>query len=276
MNTLQNKVVLITGASSGIGEALAHAFAQQGATVVLAARRIERLQQMATEIKQAGGKALAVACDVTNENDLPAAVTQIHQTFGSIDIVVANAGFGVVGKFEKLHLEDYQRQFNTNVFGVLRTIYATLDDLKKTQGQLVLIGSVASYISGTKSSPYAMSKYAIRSLAESLYAELAPQGIAITLITPGFIDTEIRHVNNQGEYQLEIKKPAYQKIRMPAKQAAQIMLKAIQRKKREKVITFHGKAALFINFLFPGLMPHFFRWYTLRKFKKSNFQNMTK
>ncbi len=276
MNTFQNKVVFITGASSGIGEALARAFAEQGASVVLAARRIERLQQLATELKQVGSKVLAVACDVTSENDLFAAVTAVHQTFGPIDIVVANAGFGVVGSFEKLHLEDFQRQFNTNVFGVLRTIYATLEDLKKTQGQLVLIGSVAGYISAPKATPYSMSKFALRALAECLYGELAPVGIAVTLISPGFINTEIRHVDNQGQFHSDVKDPVYQKIRMPVQQAAQIMIKAILSKKREKVITFHGKVALFINFLFPGLLPHIFRWITLRKFKKSQIKNISK
>lgn len=268
MNTFQNKVVLITGASSGIGEALVRAFAQQGAAVVMAARRIERLQIIEAELTQAGGKALAVACDVTNENDLATAVILAHQSFGPIDIVVANAGFGVVGKFEKLQGEDFQRQFNTNVFGVLRTIYATLEDLKKTKGQLVLMGSVAGYISAPNATPYSMSKYAIRALAENLYGELAPLGIAVTLISPGFVDTEIRLVDNQGESHPETKPPVYQKIRMPAKQAAQIMMKAILSKKREKVITVHGKIALFINYLFPGMLPHFFRWITVRQFNK--------
>lgn len=269
MKKLQDKVVLITGASSGIGAALAEEFAQKGAKLALLARRFERLQALVEKIQATGAKAAAFASDVTNMESLQSTVSQTEQQLGPIDIVVANAGFGVVGDFERLTVEDYQRQFETNIYGVLKTIYATLDSLKKTQGRLVLIGSVAGYITTPKASAYAMSKYALRSLAEGLYAELAPYGISVTLISSGFVKTEIRTINNQGVYQANLKDPIPTWLRISALKAAQLIVKATISRKREQILSFHGKVALFINWMFPGLLPHIFRWRRLRKRKSS-------
>jgi len=119
-------VVFITGASSGIGAALAREYARRGADLALAARRTDRLDALAAELSAQGRRALVLACDVTRDGELEAAVARTRDAFGRIDVVVANAGFGVVGPVERLRLEDYRRQFETNVFGVLRTVYATL------------------------------------------------------------------------------------------------------------------------------------------------------
>ncbi|MGH7829386.1 MAG: SDR family oxidoreductase, partial [Candidatus Binatia bacterium] len=127
MKKFQGKVVFITGASSGIGAALAREFARHGARVALLARRRERLERLTKEIEDRGGAALALAADVTVDGEIDAAVQAAVAKWGGIDVVVANAGFGVVGPLKDLTLEDYRRQFETNVFGVLRTIYATLE-----------------------------------------------------------------------------------------------------------------------------------------------------
>ncbi|HET9481361.1 MAG TPA: SDR family NAD(P)-dependent oxidoreductase, partial [Candidatus Polarisedimenticolia bacterium] len=189
------QVVLITGASSGIGAALAREFARQGADVVLAARRLDRLRALAAEIQARGRRALAVGCDVTVDGDVEHAAAAAVETLGRIDVVVANAGFGVVGRVEGLQLEDYRRQFETNVFGVLRTIHATLAHLETTRGRLVIVGSVAGYVAAPGASPYAMSKFALRALAESLGHELRSRGVTVTLVSPGFVESEIRLVD---------------------------------------------------------------------------------
>ena len=113
------QVVFITGASSGIGAALAREFARRGADLALAARRTDRLAALAAEITKSGRRALVLACDVTLDSDLEAAVARTREAFGRIDVVVANAGFGVVGSVESLGVDDFRRQFETNVFGVL-------------------------------------------------------------------------------------------------------------------------------------------------------------
>jgi NADP-dependent 3-hydroxy acid dehydrogenase YdfG len=126
----EGKVAFITGAWSGIGAAVAHEFSQQGANVVLLGRRIERLEQLEAAINALGRQALAIACDVTDRESLDEAVSKTIDTFGQIDVVLANAGFGVSGDMKKLETADFRRQFETNFFGVLETVYATLPHLE--------------------------------------------------------------------------------------------------------------------------------------------------
>jgi short-subunit dehydrogenase len=250
----QEKVVFITGASAGIGRSLAKEFARKGATLVLTARRLDRLNELATELNQRGYRALPLACDVTRDGELEKAVEIARKTFGKIDIVIANAGFGVAKNVEKLQLEDYRRQFETNVFGVMRTIYATLDELKKSKGSLVLVGSVMGYVSLPGSSAYGMSKHAIHALAKSLDPELRPYGVSVTLIAPGMIDSELRMVDNHGQFHPSAKDPIPPFLVMPTDQAAKKILHAIAQRRHEEVITLHGKIAVFIQRHFPGLM----------------------
>lgn len=239
-------MVFITGASSGIGAGLAREFASQGAAVALLARRAERLRALAADIRAAGGHALAIPCDVTREGDLERAVALTIAGLGPINVVVANAGFGVVGPFTKLRLDDYRRQFETNVFGVLRTVYATIDELVRSRGTLVVIGSVSGHISTPGSSPYAMSKHAVRAYAEALRGELAPQGVGVVLITPGFVKSEIRLVDNHGRLHPDAPDTVPAWLRMPTERAARQIVSATARQRREKIVTLHGKFAVFL------------------------------
>ncbi|MCS5709295.1 SDR family NAD(P)-dependent oxidoreductase [Candidatus Berkiella cookevillensis] len=264
-NSFKDKVILITGASSGIGAALAKGFAQEKAKLALLARRFNKLEVIASLCKMSDSQALALVCDVSKETEIEKAVATVQQQLGSIDVVIANAGFGVVANVENLTLTDFQRQFETNVYGVLRTLYATLDDLKKTQGRLVIIGSASGHISIPKYAAYAMSKHAITALAETLYAELAPYGISVTLISPGFVKTEIRNVNNLGIYQEGTRDPLPEWLRLDADKAAKIIIKAIRLRQRERIITVSGKLGVILNRVFPGLLPRFFRWQAMRK-----------
>ena len=137
-------------------------------------------------------------CDVTRDGDLEIAVAGAVLAFDKLDIAFANAGFGIVAPLKKLTLEDYRRQFETNVFGVLRTIYAALPELEKTKGTLVIIGSVSGWVATPGASPYSMSKFALRALANAIAPELRPTGVKVTLISPGFVASEIRQIDNQG------------------------------------------------------------------------------
>jgi len=201
-----------------------------------------------------GRRALVLACDVTRDGELERAAAQTRDAFGRIDVVVANAGFGVVGPVEDLSLDDYRRQLETNVFGVLRTIYATLDDLKRTRGHLAIIGSVSGHLATPGGSPYAMSKFAIRALAEALRHELRADGVSVTLLSPGFVESEIRLVDNQGRLKTADRDRVPAWLRMPADTAARKIVSAIARRRREAVITGHGKVLVFIARHLPGLM----------------------
>ncbi len=142
MSDFQDRVVLITGASAGIGAALAREFGRKGAKLILLARRIDRLKELATEIDPTGDRVLTFACDVTKEEDLETAVNFARQHFGKIDITIANAGWSLKGDLQELKVSDYERLWNTNIFGVLRTIYATLDALKQSRGKLAIVISI--------------------------------------------------------------------------------------------------------------------------------------
>jgi short-subunit dehydrogenase len=259
MGRFTGKVAFITGASSGIGAALAREFADRGAAVALLARRAERLRALAAEIRGAGGHALAIPCDVTREGDLERAVSLTVAGLGPIDVVVANAGFGVVGAVDTLRLDDYRRQFETNVFGVLHTVYATLDELHRSHGTLVIVGSVSSYIAAPGASPYAMSKFAVRALAEALHAELAPKGVSVVLISPGFVDSEIRRVDNWGRLHPDAPDPVPRRLRMRSDRAARKIARAVACLRRERIITAHGKLAVLLARHTPRLLAFLLR-----------------
>ena len=259
MATLNGKVAFITGASSGIGAAMAREFARRGADVVLLARRWERLEALALEVRARGRRALSVRCDVTSDEDLENAVQATLEEFGRIDWVVANAGFGVSGAVHKLALEDYHRQFETNIFGVLRTVQATRDALIASRGSLAIMGSVMSFLSLPVSSPYAMSKHAVRALAGSLRAEMAKHGVGVTLLAPGFVISEIRQVDNQGQHNEATRDKIPQWLSMDADKAAAKLVRAVIKRKREAVITGHGRVVVFLERHFPWLISFLVR-----------------
>ena len=249
------KVVLITGASSGIGEEMALQLSRAGARLALAARRTDRLEQLHGQILAAGGtEPLIIACDVTRDEDPSRAVAETIARWGRLDIVIANAGFGVVGAFAQLSLEDYRRQFETNVFGVLRTLQAALPAVLESHGQLVLLGSVAGWTASPGTSPYAMSKFAVRALANAITPELALQGVRVTLISPGFVESDIRRVDNQGHLHAEAAEPIPRWLVMARSEAVRTMLHAIARGQREVIITGHGKLFVFLERFFPWVL----------------------
>jgi short-subunit dehydrogenase len=254
MKNCVGKVVLITGASSGIGRALAREMARRRANLVLAGRREDRLSALAAELSATGVRAIPCPCDVTRDGELERVVALAVKELGRLDIVVANAGFGVVGDVERLTLDDYRRQFETNVLGVIRTARAAIPELKKTRGSLVLVGSVNGYVSLPGNSPYAMSKYAVRALAEALKLELAPYGVAVTHIAPGFVESEIRTVDNKGFFHVTAKDPIPHWLVMPTDKAARRIADAIISRRRERVITGHGKLVVWLVRHFPSFV----------------------
>jgi short-subunit dehydrogenase len=247
MSRFTGTVTFITGASSGIGAALALEVARQGGDVVLMARRQERLQKLSSEIEAMGRQALALSCDVTRDGDLERAADITRRHFGRIDYVIPNAGFGVAGRFEKLTVEDFRRQFETNVIGVLKTVYTTREDLIASRGCLVLMGSVNGYFATPRLSAYAMSKFAVHGLAESLWYEFRPHRVGVVLIVPGFIQTEIRQVDKWGVYHPEMRDRVPPWLMMPAEKAARQIANAIYKRRRIKVITGHACIAVFLQ-----------------------------
>jgi len=252
--------VLITGASSGIGAGLAREFSRRGMRVALVARRIAQLEVLAAELRATGVPASAHCGDVTVDGDIARVVGELAALGVAPHIVIANAGFGVVGNAANLDLADYRRQFETNVFGVVRTLHESLPALRNTQGRFVIMGSVAGHLSSAGSSPYTMSKFAVRALAEALHGELRSVGVSCTLISPGFVDSDIRRVDNRGGLHAHAKDPIPAWLRMKTDDAARIMARGILRGKKEVVVTMHAKIAVFMA----RHLPRFTRWVLLR------------
>lgn len=255
MNKLfDGKVVLITGASSGIGAGMAREFAAQGAHLILAARRVDRLQSLAQDLTSSERHVIFYPCDVRKDGDLERVVAGAREKLGKIDIVVANAGFLVLGDFEDLSLDDYRHQLETNVFGVLRTLYATLEDLRKTKGRLVIMGSVRGYISTAGASAYSMSKFALRALADCLRLELASSEVSVTLISPGYVESELRQIDNQGVWHPEFQEYVPRKLLLPTQKAARRIVRAIYQRRREKIVSFYAYLLIFFQQHMPRLM----------------------
>jgi short-subunit dehydrogenase len=243
--------VLITGASSGIGAALAREYAKRGAKLALFARRTEKLEEVCRPLRDAH----AIQCDVTDDAQVHRAVREALDALGgTLDVVVANAGIGVTGTVEELSIDDYRRQFETNVFGVLRTVKATMGALRRSSGRIGIMGSVSGFLSLPGTSAYAMSKFAVRALAEALGAELSSDGVSVTHIAPGFVESEIRKIDNAGQLHAAQRDPIPPFLLMPNAIAAHQMVEAIQARKPEAVITNHGKAAMFLATRFPRTM----------------------
>jgi NAD(P)-dependent dehydrogenase (short-subunit alcohol dehydrogenase family) len=252
--TFDGQRVWITGASAGIGRALALEYARGGARVAVSARRADRLRELVAEIEAGGGEALALACDVADEEQVRVAADAAAERFGGLDVAVANAGFGVTGRVEKLGAADWRRQMDVNVVGVALTARYALPHLYRTRGRIALVSSVAAMIPAPGASPYAASKAAVRAIGQALSLELKGTGVSCTTLYPGFVDSEIRAVDNDGVFHPERTEQVPEWLRWRTDRAARVMARAIQRRQRHYVFTGHGKIAGFAGRHWPALM----------------------
>jgi len=250
------KVVWITGASAGIGRECAREFAREGAKLVLSARRRERLDELVEEFTAAGTEALAAPCDVTDEASVQGAVDAAVERFGQLDVALANAGYGVVGSFDKVTFEDWRRQMDVNVLGVVATVKAALPELHKSGGRVALVASVASFVFAPNNAPYNASKAAVRAIGETLSAELVGSGVSCTTIHPGFVASEIALIDSKGVLHDDWKDKRPSKLMWKTEDAARVMVRAIHRRKREFVFTHHGKLGVFLARHTPGVMAY--------------------
>jgi len=198
-NKLQGKVALVTGASSGIGEATAMALAAEGATVALSARREERIDELVKRITDNGGKALPIVSDVADEAQANDMVKKTHDEFGRLDILVNNAGVMLLGQIEGANTEDWRRMINTNVLGLMYPTHAALPYMKQQgNGHIVNISSVAGRTARAGSGVYNASKWGVVAFSEALRQETVKSHIRITVIEPGMVATELtNHITDQ-------------------------------------------------------------------------------
>ena len=189
---IRGKIVVITGASSGLGEATARRLAAEGAAVVLGARRTERIQALADELTSAGGRALAKTTDVTDPGQVQALVDAAVNAYGRVDVLINNAGLMAHSPLERRKIEDWQRTIDVNLKGVLYGIGAALPYMSEQKsGHIINVASVAAYKVRPGSAVYAATKAAVRMISEGLRQEVKPYNICTTVISPGAVATEL-------------------------------------------------------------------------------------
>jgi NADP-dependent 3-hydroxy acid dehydrogenase YdfG len=191
-NNIAGKVVVITGASSGLGEAAARLLSAEAATVVLGARRVDRIQSLAKELNERGGKALAIRTDVTQVDDVKKLVDSAVQAYGRIDVMINNAGLMPQSLLERLKIDDWNQMIDVNIKGVLYGIAAALPYMKQQKaGHFINVSSVAGHKVAPGGAVYSATKHAVRVISEGLRQEVKPYNLRTTVISPGAVATEL-------------------------------------------------------------------------------------
>jgi NADP-dependent 3-hydroxy acid dehydrogenase YdfG len=219
-NNIEGKVVVITGASSGLGEATARLLSAQGASVVLGARRVDRLKSLADELTGSGGKAIAITTDVTHCEQVKRLVDGAVQAYGRIDVMINNAGLMPQSPLERLKIDEWNRMIDVNIKGMLYGIAAALPYMKQQRaGHIINVSSVAGHKVGPGFAVYAATKHAVWALSEGLRQEVKPYNIRTTVISPGAVATELPNSVTEPDVAERIHK-FYEEIAIPAESFA--------------------------------------------------------
>jgi short-subunit dehydrogenase len=252
---MKDKVVVITGASKGIGAELARQLAAKGAKVVLAARDVAELEAVAGQCRAAGGQAMVVKVDVGVERDCQALMSGASLAYGSIDVLVNNAGATMWGRFEDIEdVSVLDRIMRVNYMGAVYCTKHALPYLRASRGLLVGIASLTALTGVPTRSGYAASKHAMRGFFDSLRIELMGSGVDVTMIYPGFVATGIREnaIGPGGKPQAI--DPIDPRKAMSVEECARITLAAIEARKREVVMTARGKMGAWLKLAAPGIV----------------------
>ena len=226
-NNIEGKVVVITGASSGLGEATARHLSAQGARVVLGARRVDRMKSLADDLTRSGAKALAVTTDVTHRDQVEKLVDAAVQAFGRVDVMINNAGLMPQAPLERLKVDEWDRMIDVNIKGVLYGIAAALPYMKQQRaGHFITVSSVAGHRVGPGFAVYAATKHAVRALSEGLRQEVKPYNIRTTVISPGAVATELPNSVTDPAAAERVRK-FYAEIAIPADSFARAVAFAI-------------------------------------------------
>ena len=251
-----DKVFVVTGASSGIGAALAQECTRRGAKVVLAARSEERLQALETEILSKGGAALAVKTDVTHPEEVHRLIKKTLERWGQLDVLVNSAGFGIRGPFDQLPIDLIRKNFETNVFAAVTCMQAVIPQFRKQKsGLIVNIESIVGLRAVPTASCYSATKHALHAFSESLRPELAAEGIRVLSICPGLIATDFpKNRILVGKY-IETDPVEFY---IPVEKCVAEIIKAIERERSQTVITWHAKFLALTQRIVPRLLDRFF------------------
>jgi len=250
---MKDKVVVITGASSGIGRALAIEFASKGARLALGARRTELLEELRSELM--GTELLLVKTDVSQEDDCRNLIEETIQHYGKMDVLINNAGISMRAIFEEVDLKVIRQLMDVNFYGTVYCSKYALPYLLKSQGSLVGVISIAGYVGLPGRTGYSASKFAIRGFLDTVRIENLKKGLHVLVAAPGFTASEVRKsaLTNDGSEQGE--SPRNESKMMTAEECARQIVRAVEKRKRELILTFtEGKLTVFLGKFFPALL----------------------
>jgi short-subunit dehydrogenase len=263
-NTFRDKVAIVTGASAGIGKSLAVRLASQGAKLVLAARRADRLEQVAVECRQRGGEALVFPTDVSDEAQCKALMEKCIDKFGKLDLLINNAGLAVSALFDEfpdLHL--FKHTMDVNFYGAVYCTYYALPHLKQSKGRIVAISSVGGKAAIPYNTPYCASKYAMHGFYDSLRMELSAHNVSVTVVCPYWVVTEFHEaqMDKNGVPRGARGRAIYTNKMMTADRCAEITLRAAAKRRREALMG-PGALTVWLKVLAPGFLD----WFSVKMF----------
>jgi short-subunit dehydrogenase len=252
---MQGKVVVVTGASMGIGEEVARAFLREGASVVLASREQGRVEEARRRIAGSEHDSLAVACDVRERAQIENLIKQAMQRFGRIDVWVNNAGYGLVGSIEKMSMEECRRIFDTNLFGAVECMQAVVPVMKRQRsGAIINISSVAGHIAVPYMAAYGATKHALNCFSKAARLELREAGIDVITICPGYVNTNFNRNAVRGADDRQISGDVKRGI--TPERVAEAVLQAYRERSREVIVPRSNAAVV----LFYALAPFVIEW----------------
>ena len=259
INDIKGKIVLITGASSGFGMDAARLFAEEGCSVVLAARRIDRLQEQAAQIQARGGEAFAVPVDVANREEIAIMVETVIDLYGRIDILFNNAGFGRIAWHENMAPErDIETQIRVNLLGLIEITHAVLPGmLERRSGHIINMSSVAGWIAPPTYTVYSASKYGVRGFTDALRREVQPFGVDVSGIYPGPAKTEFGQ--HTGDHPM--RKSALRRYfrSMTSEEVAERVVELAKKPRRAVIMPWYYKVAIWADWHMPWLVD----WITM-------------
>lgn len=255
MSELRGKNVLLTGASQGIGHAMALELAAQGARLALVARDRARLDEVAGECRGRGAQAFVLPGDVSQQADCERIVGEAEQALGGLDVLINNAGIGMLARFDELSdLSIYERLMRVNYLGCVWLTHAALPALKRSRGRIAVVASLAGLTGVPTRTGYAASKHAVMGFFDSLRIELRDSGVSVTIAAPDFVVSEIhrRAIGPDGQ-PLGVS-PMQEARIMSAEECAARIVRAVADRKRLLVMSLRGRLGRFVRLVFPGLI----------------------
>jgi dehydrogenase/reductase SDR family member 7B len=251
---MKDKVVVITGGSSGIGKALAMVFGKSGSKVVITGRNEERLNDVGMELDALNIENLCLNLDVAKETDNELLVDETIKVFGKIDVLINNAGISMRALFEEIEIDAFKKVMDINFYGTLYATKYCLPHILKTKGSVVGVSSINGYRGTPARTAYTASKFAMNGFFESLRTEVMHRGVHILVACPGFTGTNIRKTALTADGTVQGDTPRDEEKMMTAEEVAQHIYKAVLKRKRDIVLTTQGKLAVFLNKWMPGRM----------------------